>query len=166
MNMERREAAIDEFAAPLGELLHTLNNALAAISTTAYALQIEQRLSDEDVDAILGGVDSARTAYAALEPLVRARGAERAIAAALIIDASTSVTALVGRPVTIRWATHPPMVSDMARATRRLIAALWTAAEDLQADTLVATCSVRGSIVDVAVATPDGRTWGPVEIAH
>lgn len=165
MSLERREQALDELAAPLGALVHSVNNALAVIATTTYALQLENRLSDADADAILGGIDSARLAFADYEPIVRSRHAPKAPIAGLpMVDIGSSVSALAGRIVTLHWQVLPPPVTDLTRATRRLIAALWTAADELGAVNLTVTTSVNDARVRVSVQAPDGRVWGPVDI--
>ena len=166
MIFERRDAALDELAAPLGALLHNVNNALAVISTTAFALQMEDKLSDADAEAILGGIEAARVAFADFEPIVRSRGSpEVAVPGAPQVDLSSSITALTGRPTVVRWEGMPPRVTDLARATRRLIAVLWSAADELGAAQLLVTSSTEGGRVLVSVrVTTDGRVWGPVPI--
>lgn len=167
MSLERRDVALDELAAPLGALLHTVNNALAVISTTTFALQIEQRLSDADAEAILGGIEAARVAFEDFEPIVRSRGApEVPVPGMLPLELSSSVTALRGRPTKVHWQGAAPQVRDLTRSTRRLIAALWTAADELGASQLGVTSSVHDGQVTVAIRQGEGPVWGPVPIGH
>ena len=163
--LDRRDAALAELAAPLGALLHTVNNALAVISTTTFALQIEQRLSDADADAILGGIEAARVAFASFEPIVSSRGApETAVPGILPLELGSTVSAMVGRATQVQWQGAPPHVSDLTRATRRLLAAVWTATDELAATRVTVIPSVVNGCVSVSVTTPDGRVWGPVPI--
>lgn len=162
MTLETRDSALNELAAPIGALMHSVNNALAVIATTTYALQIEQRLSDEDANAILGGIDAARLAFADFEPMARSRGKpEVAVQGPIGTELSSSVSALAGRAITVAWRVPPPRVADVTRSTRRLIAALWTAADELSTGALEVTAGVDHERVVVWVKAPDGRSWGP-----
>ena len=165
MTMERRASALNELSAPLGALIHTVNNALAIIATTTYALQLEQRLSDEDADALLSGIDTARAAFSNFDPIVRSRTkVEVAVVGVPVTELSSTLSALTGRAIAVTWRDLPPPVTDLTGATRRLIAALWTAADDLDATSLFATASVSSGCVRASVQAADGRQWGPVDI--
>lgn len=165
MTLETRDSALDELAAPIGALMHTVNNALAVIATTIYALQLEQRMSDEDADAILGGIDAARVAFADFEPIARSRSKpEVAVAGRIGTELSSSVSALAGHTIIVAWLVPPPRVADVTRSTRRLIAALWTAADELAANELAVTAAFDHERVVVSVKSPDGRSWGPAAI--